>query len=192
MTTDVASATALKEWAAVIDAMAQGRQVLTLRKGGLREKAFGVQSRGFYLLPTYEHQAEALIKPAYREHLRTALDVQGQEQTSIVRARAELAGVWELDDAERLAAIEPFHMFTDGYAQARFDWRPKKPLTLLLLRVFRLAAPWNTGLSLGAGGCRSWIELDANDAPGDEGPALSDAEFAAQADAIGRALGLGE
>src|SRR5690348_14361772 len=53
MTTQVSTAHALKEWAAVIDAMERGRQVITLRKGGIREKAFLVEAANFYLLPTF-------------------------------------------------------------------------------------------------------------------------------------------
>ena len=60
MTTQVKTGLALKEWAAVIDAMEHGRQVVALRKGGIREKAFLVEGRTFYLLPTFEHQAPEL------------------------------------------------------------------------------------------------------------------------------------
>ncbi|MGI8550821.1 MAG: DUF1802 family protein, partial [Dehalococcoidia bacterium] len=47
-------ALALKEWAAVIDALQRGEQIVTLRKGGIREKAFLVEGRSFFLLPTFE------------------------------------------------------------------------------------------------------------------------------------------
>jgi len=45
MTVQTGTALALKEWGAVIDAMQRGLQVVTLRKGGIREKSFLVQGR---------------------------------------------------------------------------------------------------------------------------------------------------
>lgn len=181
MTTHVQTARALKEWAVVIDALERGAQILTLRKGGIREKAFLLEDRSFFLLPTFEHQAIDLIKPAYRDALSRSQMTQRGEQGLIVRTHAETAGVWEIDDAERLAAVESFHIFTAGYARTRFDWRPKQPLTILLLRVHRLETPWQTGLPPGAGGCHSWLDLDASAAPAVAGPVLSDEAFEAQA-----------
>lgn len=181
-------ARALKEWAAVIDALEQGTQILTLRKGGIREKSFLLAERSFFLLPTFEHQAAALMKPAYQAGLSGVGAAQRDEQGLIVRVRAEATDVWEIDDGERLAALEPFHMFTADYARARFSWRPKQPLTVLLLRVYRLAAPWQTGLPPGAGGCRSWFDLDAAAAPADAAPVLSDAAFEARAAQLRQAL----
>jgi hypothetical protein len=181
---------ALKEWAAVIDAMERGTQVLTLRKGGIREKSVLLEDRGFYLLPTFEHQAIDLIKPAFRDGLLNAIAVQRNEHGLVVRTHAEVADAWEVDDAERLAALEPLHMFSADYARARYDWRPKKPLTVLLLRVYRLAAPWQTGLAVGTGGCRSWLDLDASTASAVAAPVLTDAAFKALAEPVRALLGV--
>jgi len=56
VTVQVKTALALKEWVAVIGAMVQSRQIVALRKSGIREKAFLVAGRSLYLLPTFEHQ----------------------------------------------------------------------------------------------------------------------------------------
>jgi hypothetical protein len=188
MTVQVKTALALKEWAAVIDAIERGLQLVTLRKGGIREKAFLVEGRSFYLLPTFEHQAPELIKPEFRGSLERALADQRDDSGLIVHARADVAGLWEIDDQRRLAALAPYHMFTDEYARSRFNWRPKQPLTVLLLRAYRLEQPWHTGLPSGVGGCRSWLEVDANTAPADIGPVLADAEFEAHLTALRAAL----
>ncbi|HTE84891.1 MAG TPA: DUF1802 family protein, partial [Dehalococcoidia bacterium] len=127
MTVQVRAALALKEWGAVIDAMSHGLQVVTLRKGGIREKGFLVQDRTFYLLPTFEHQSPELIKPGFRNSLERALADQRDESGLIVRIRADVAAIWEIDDERRLAALEPHHMFTKEYAETRFGWRPKQP-----------------------------------------------------------------
>jgi hypothetical protein len=188
MAVQIGTGLALKEWAAVIDAMSQGRQIVALRKGGIREKSFLVQGRSFYLLPTFEHQAPELIKPEFRESLGRALAEQRDESGLIVRARADVVGIWEIDDEKRLAALALHHMFSEEYAQTRFNWRPTQPLTVLLLRTRRLATPWVTGLGAGVGGCRSWLEIDASAAPAELGPVLADAEFEFRAAELRAAL----
>ena len=47
---------ALKEWHVVSEAIARGDQVLTIRKGGIREKEFAVEGAQFWLFPTWEHE----------------------------------------------------------------------------------------------------------------------------------------
>ena len=57
---------AFKEWAVTVNALAQGQQVLLLRKGGIHEvtKDFRIAHPEFLLYPTYEHQNEDLLKPS--------------------------------------------------------------------------------------------------------------------------------
>lgn len=189
MTVEVRTALALKEWAAVIDAMDRGLQIVTLRKGGIREKSFLVPDRSFYLLPTFEHQSADLIKPEFRASLDRAITDQRDDNGLVVRLRADIAGIWEIDDERRLDALSDYQMFTDAYAASRFNWRPAQPLTVLLLRAYRLERPWSTGFRAGIGGCRSWLEIDAAAAPAESDAALTDAEFESRAVVLRQILG---
>src|SRR5262249_6242277 len=56
---------AFKEWAVICRALAEGRQALILRKGGIEEPGgeFRLASRRFWLYPTYVHQQGTAIKP---------------------------------------------------------------------------------------------------------------------------------
>src|SRR5437870_3734933 len=56
---------ALKEWAVICRTLADGRQSLLLRKGGIAEEAetFALEQKLFWLLPTYTHQKPQAIKP---------------------------------------------------------------------------------------------------------------------------------
>src|SRR3954468_3258157 len=56
---------ALKEWATVCQALASGRQILLLRKGGIYESAgeFELEHRQFLFFPTYLHQNLKMLKP---------------------------------------------------------------------------------------------------------------------------------
>jgi hypothetical protein len=189
MTTEVKTAFALKEWGAIIDAMERGHQIVSLRKGGIREKSFLVADRSFYLLPTFEHQASNLIKPEFRSSIEKALASQRDERGLIVRLRADVAGLWEIDDDAQLSALDGHQIFTRDYAETRFKWRPRQPLTVLLLRAYRLARPWSTGLPSGVGGCRSWIEIDVAGAPPVEDAVVTDKNFATRLERLRDVLG---
>ena len=54
---------ALKEWAVICRALAEGKQSLLLRKGGIAEPGgdFAVEHTRFWLMPTYTHQQRAGI-----------------------------------------------------------------------------------------------------------------------------------
>src|SRR5438270_4902540 len=56
---------ALKEWAVICAALAEGRQAILLRKGGIAEAGgeFRVEHTRFWLYPTYVHQQREGVKP---------------------------------------------------------------------------------------------------------------------------------
>ena len=56
---------AFKEWAVICKALAEGRQAIILRKGGIAEEGetFRLEHKQFWLFPTYLHQQETGIKP---------------------------------------------------------------------------------------------------------------------------------
>src|SRR5215831_4283076 len=55
---------ALKEWAVICKALAEGKQALILRKGGIAEPEgeFRLEHTRFWLLPTYTHQQREGIR----------------------------------------------------------------------------------------------------------------------------------
>ena len=62
---DTVSSLAFKEWAAVIQALAHGSQIVVLRKGGIHEGRGGFKTKheSFLLYPTYEHQKAEDLTP---------------------------------------------------------------------------------------------------------------------------------
>jgi hypothetical protein len=167
---------ALKEWAVAVRALEQGATALVIRKGGIREKAFAVPRRRFLLLPGYEHQRPELIKPRFRNLMEglSGLDDSGPLRFT---SFAEVRSAHEVSEPESLAAIEPHHMWTPEYAESRFRWRPKKPLTVLLLRTYLLPEPVELPYREVYGGCRSWIELEEEVSVSGARPALDDEAF---------------
>ncbi|MGF1471105.1 MAG: DUF1802 family protein [Rubrobacteraceae bacterium] len=167
---------ALKEWAVAVKALENGDTVLVVRKGGIREKAFAVPSTRFLLLPGYEHQRPELLKPQHRG-LMDGVPDRPDDGPLLFTSFAEVHGAYEISELESLAAIDPHHIWTPEYAESRFKWRPKKPLTVLALRTYLLPEPVELPYRDGYGGCKSWIELEESVPTGDSRPALEDAAF---------------
>jgi hypothetical protein len=183
---------ALKEWAVTVHSLAQGQQVLLLRKGGIHEegKDFRVIHPEFLLYPTYEHQREDLLKPAHQSTLRRLLSdaPRGAAITFTHWARAE--EIVEVSDQNQVDDLSPHHIWTDEYAQSRLRWKPTLPLSILLLRVYRMEQPVTVPFIPEYGGCTSWVEVIPTISLGNLQPVLTDREFQLQVDAIKGSLGL--
>src|ERR687892_373758 len=67
---------AFKEWAVTVRALSEGEQLLTLRKGGIREedKHFELEHEQFFLYPTFDHQRNDLVRESHHPELRRALE----------------------------------------------------------------------------------------------------------------------
>ena len=63
---------AFKEWAVTVRALAEGEQLVTLRKGGIREpgKHFALDYDRFFLYPTFDHQRNDLVRESHQPELR--------------------------------------------------------------------------------------------------------------------------
>jgi len=166
----------LKEWAVAVRALERGETALVVRKGGIREKAFAVADRRFLLLPGYEHQRPELLKPEYRQLMQEIPDLTDDGPLRFT-SFAEVRGAYEISEPESLEAIDPYHMWTPEYAESRFRWRPKKPLTVLVLRTYLLPERVQLPFSEAYAGCKSWIELVDPVSTEGSRPALSDEGF---------------
>jgi hypothetical protein len=167
---------ALKEWAVAVEALERGETALVIRKGGIREKAFAVANRRFLLLPGYEHQRPELLKPEYRKLLRELPNLTDDGPLRFT-SFAEVRGAYEISEPESLETIGPHHMWAPEYAESRFKWRPKKPLTVLVLRTYVLPEPVELPYSEAYEGCKSWIELAEPVPTAGARPALDDEAF---------------
>jgi hypothetical protein len=183
---------ALKEWAVTVQALAQGRQVLLLRKGGIHEegKDFRVVHPEFLLYPTYEHQREDLLKPAAQPSLKQLLTEAPKGDTITFSHWAQVTEVVEVSEQEKVDDLSGHHIWTDAYAQSRFHWKPMLPLSIMLLRVYRMERPVTVPWIKEYGGCTSWVDMLPKIELGRLQPALSDQEFQRQVDEIKGSLGL--
>ena len=183
---------ALKEWAITCQALAQGDQILLLRKGGIHEdgKDFRVIHPEFLLYPTYEHQREDLLKDDHQPALASLLESTPKSESITFSHWARAEEIIEVEEQERVDDLSPYHIWTDEYAQSRLRWKPMLPLSILLLRVYRLERPVTVPYIKEYGGCTSWVDILPRIDLGELQPVLDDAEFRRQVDAIKGSLGL--
>ena len=181
---------ALKEWAVTIKAMALGKQILIVRKGGIHQddKEFRIIHPNFLLFPTYEHQKLDLLKSSLQNDPITPLERGLDDDEIHLNYWSRVTDIYELRDSETLSAISPFHHWTEDYVISRFRWRPSQPLTLALLRLFKLEEETSVPLTPEFSGCKSWVELDQDIPVVGAQPVLSDEEYNKKATPIREAL----
>jgi hypothetical protein len=167
---------ALKEWAVAVKALECGASALVVRKGGIREKAFAVPEARFLFFKSYEHQNLDQLKPLYHDLLRS-IPERRDDGPVIFTSFAEVQGAYEVSETEELEALDPYHIWTPEYAESRLKWRPKKPLTVLVLRTYLLPEPVELPYRAEYGGCKSWISLEKPISPAGSHPALDDTAF---------------
>jgi hypothetical protein len=167
---------ALKEWAVAVEALERGETALVVRKGGIREKTFAVPKTRFLFFKSYEHQKADQLKPAYHDLLRS-IPQRRDDEPVIFTSFAEVYRAYEVSEAEELEALDPHHIWTHEYAESRLKWRPKKPLTILVLRTYLLPEPIVLDYRDSYGGCKSWIELEESVPTAGSRPALEEPSF---------------
>lgn len=152
---------ALKEWAVAVDALARGETILLLRKGGIREPngKFAIPASRFWLYPTFEHQKSHLLKPPYADQVTSVPS--GWHPTEVmITAWAELTHGFQVTEVEVISALLPYHIWSPEFLSERLKWKPSLPLSVLLLRVYRLSQPHTLAYRSSYGGCKSWIQLE--------------------------------
>ena len=183
---------ALKEWAITCDAIGRGEQILLLRKGGIHEdgKDFRVIHREFLLYPTYEHQKADLLRTEHQPALEALLDRPRNDEQITFTHFAVAEEVLEVEEQGKVDDLAPHYIWTTGYAQSRLRWKPMLPLSVMLLRAYRLQAPVAVPWIPEYSGCTSWVEVLTDVPLGRLEPVLSDTEFRAQVNTIKGSLEL--
>jgi hypothetical protein len=169
---------ALKEWAVVCRALEEGRQVVLLRKGGILEyrQGFEVRHEKFLMFPTFEHQSREHLQPDYAYKLDEVMNDSPPPGKSRMSSYAEVHAVSEISNKSVLKGLERFHVWKESYVNARMDYNPKKPMSVILLRVFKLDSPMMINTKDDWAGCKSWVPVDLDDTGGSK-PALNESEF---------------
>jgi hypothetical protein len=154
---------ALKEWATVVKALENGNQTVLLRKGGILETAsgFNVESRKFFLFPTYEHQQHDFLKSQFYGYLSDVRESQPRSGVNKITSYAEVVDESDITDMKKIEELSSFHIWSDSYIKERMNWLPEKPMKAIFLRVFKIE-PSEVPILPEYQGCKSWIDINVN------------------------------
>ncbi len=169
---------ALKEWAVAVNALHDGKTILLLRKGGIREqnRRFEVAHRQVLLYPTYEHQKPELLKEEYAQQVMPVASG-WHPQAVTISSWAIVTDVLQLKESATLSALLPYHVWNEQFAYQRYKWKPRQALYLLMLRTYRLALPVTIPYLAEYGGCKSWINLAETISLEDSVPVLEEGKY---------------
>ena len=151
---------ALKEWSVVCEAIAQGRQQVLFRKGGIHEgpDGFTPEHQEFWLFPTGFHQSLDRIRPEFRDGLASRMEIpDGQLPLQHFCRTTEVKWVDGLDE---LKSLRKQHVLTDDAIQERFQYR-RSGVFVLFIECQSLPAPVFIPNEPRYDGCRSWVRLSS-------------------------------
>jgi len=173
---------ALKEWAVVCRALADGRQTLLIRKGGIEEIKAGFQviHRDFWLFPTYVHQRATDLVPAIHAEFEAVQAAQPPAGTIAFQLYATVEDVVKVTDLDRLRSLEGFHVLSWDCVASRFHYRNRPGVHVMAVRVYRRPGVITLGNTPQYDGCVSWVDLDETLETAGCAPVLGDAEFGAR------------
>ncbi|HVR86401.1 MAG TPA: DUF1802 family protein [Planctomycetota bacterium] len=154
--------TAFKEWALVCRALATGRQILILRKGGIIEEGgvFRPDHPQFVLFPTYSHQLLDSVVPDARVDFEELEREMPDAGTIVFRHTAAVSAVVRLDSLEAVHALRGEHIWSDDVVEDRFFRWKDHSVWAMIVRVSALAQPVVVELREEYTGCKSWVSLE--------------------------------
>ena len=175
-------ATALKEWATVIEAMGRGEQFVLIRKGGLIEPGSGFELTvpAFLFYPTFEHQAVTYLREPFRGYFEAAKAARAPEGQVRFHLFGRAVHATPSCDPRVITRLQPFHIYNDEFLTQRLKWQPEQPLMIVIVRAYRLTTPQTIVAAPQYAGCKSWVDLEAPVAFDSLQPVLDDAAFAAR------------
>lgn len=170
---------AFKEWAAICRALADGKQTVILRKGGIAEESgeFRPEHPRFWLYPTYFHEQQAGLQPEFQPYLEAAEADRPDAGRLRLSHVCEVAAIHHAATIDAALGLDRFHGWTSEIVRKRFDYR-EPGLYALVVRVYAVATPAELAEGASYAGCKSWVTLDtgAEDHPAE--PVIPDEAFA--------------
>lgn len=166
--------------------MAEGQQILLIRKGGIREEGntFTINDPEFFLMSTYEHQNASLLQPPYVPKLEAIQAVLYDPGKVTLRAYAVVDTILVARNDEQVNAVASETIWNATYVKQRFDFNPYDPLYLIILRVYNLPESVAIPMRSAYEGCKSWVTLEEPISTAGATPAIPDAEFARRRAAV--------
>ena len=171
---------AFKEWAVVVDALGRGEQILILRKGGIREASggFQVEYPQFAFFPTLFHQQRDAVLPGAQARFDEIARRFAPPEILRVEFSAEIVAWRKLESLDAAQRLRGQHIWRDEVVAERFGWGKATNIVAMAVRVSRLPSSIELPMRPEYGGCKSWIELEADIDVAGARPVLNDSQFA--------------
>lgn len=183
--------TAFKEWGIIVDALASGRQILILRKGGIHEgkQGFKVEHESFLLFPTLYHQQRENVIPAAQERYDQIAGKFQDPDSVLISHFAIVTRSVPLANRDMLGSLQDQHIWKAELLNERFDWGREAGVFAILVRVYELSDARRLPVIPAYGGCKSWITLQESFDTSSSVPVLSDQEFNVKTDQFLKVVG---
>ncbi len=151
---------ALKEWAVVCHALANGTQFLLFRKGGIHEGSSGFrpEHNDFWLFPTGFHQSLDSVQEPFQEQARQILENPPPSGKLPIQFYCRIEKIGWCNTESQLERLLPFQVLEREALLTRFHYR-RPGLYVLLLTVRSLPEPVFIPAVPEYDGCHSWVEL---------------------------------
>ncbi|MEM3153068.1 MAG: DUF1802 family protein, partial [Candidatus Nitrosocaldus sp.] len=82
---------------------------------------------------------------------------------AVIRSAARVASYYESSDRSRLLKLDRYHIYNDLFIDYRMQWNRDRPVSVMLVRAYRLEEPIVVDMKGEYYGCRSWIRLVNDD-----------------------------
>ena len=152
---------AFKEWAVICRALAEGRQALILRQGGLAEMGgdFELKHTRFWLFPTYVHQQRQGIKPEALPLLDQVENERPPAEVLRLTHFADVVGVYHVHEIAPILLLGHHYLWSEQTVRSRFEYR-SPGLFVMPVRTYQAAQVHDVQNLPEYAGCRSWVNLE--------------------------------
>ena len=79
-----------------------------------------------------------------------------------ITSYARAVVVKQVTDGSLLQRLQKYHIWNNSYINVRLNYNPKKPINVILLRVYKLNRPIEVEVKSEWLGCKSWIPIKSS------------------------------
>ena len=106
------------------------------------------------------HQSKESIQSDYVHKLHDVLQNAPMNCINRITSYTKVVDIKEVTDKSILQELKKYHIWNGHYMNIRLNYNPKKPMSIVLLRVYKIGTPMEVDIKPEWVGCKSWIPID--------------------------------